>query len=571
MSLSPKRALRRVKHLLQPAPPPPYSYQTSKWYPNWSALLHRDRRVWNKALKNAKNGPQILIATGLGGHAPSAILESTLAVALTLRGANVSTLLCDHALAGCHQALVTEFPNVEQFLENGPAKLCQWCFAPAYEVYQSLGLPVLKYSDYLDESKQKQALDIAHTLPREEIPNFRWNGIAIGEHAMAGALRFYARGELEVGEIEEQVLRRYLRGSLQTTFAMEGLFDAHQFVSACFNHGIYVPQGLVGDVARSKNVRVVNWLPGYRKRRFIFTHHETYHHALMTEPIENWETVAWSPELEQITLEYLKSRWYGTRDWIWFHEKPQHELEQIVAELGIDFSKPTIGMLTNVMWDAQLHYRANAFPNMLAWVLETIRYFAQRPDLQLLIRIHPAEIRGTVPSRQPLLAEIQKAFPELPSNVFIIPPESSISTYVAMEQCDSVIIYGTKTGVELTSNGIPVIVAGEAWIRNKGLTLDACSPQEYIQLLDRLPLRWRLDDAQRTRALKYAFHFFFRRMIPLPMFEPQSGFPFYRVNLTSIEQLAPGADRGLDLVCEGILKGREFVYPAERYPEPAED
>ena len=77
-------------------------------------------------------------------------------------------------------------------------------------------------------------------------------------------------------------------------------------------------------------------------------------------------------------------------------------------------------MLTNVMWDAQLHYRANAFPNMLEWVIQTIRYFIGRPELQLLIRVHPAEIRGNLPSRQPLVAEIQREFPRLPRNVIVI-------------------------------------------------------------------------------------------------------------------------------------------------------
>src|SRR5262245_18244532 len=99
---------------------------------------------------------------------------------------------------------------------------------------------------------------------------------------------------------------------------------------------------------------------------------------------------------------------------------------------------------------------------MLAWILETIRQLTRRRDLQLLIRIHPAEIRGSIPSRQPILAEIRKAFPQLPANVFVIPPENDSSTYAAMYQCNAVLIYGTKTGVELTSAGIPVVVAGEA-------------------------------------------------------------------------------------------------------------
>ena len=146
-----------------------------------------------------------------------------------------------------------------------------------------------------------------------------------------------------------------------------------------------------------------------------------------------------------------------------------------------------IGLLTNVSWDAQLHYPANAFPNMLEWLVRTCEYFATRPDLQLLIRVHPAEISGFPPSRQPILGELRRRVPRLPPNILVVPPESRMSTYALMSLCNAAIIYGTKMGVELTSVGLPVIVAGEAWIRNKGLTHDASSPEEYIRLLDQLP------------------------------------------------------------------------------------
>jgi hypothetical protein len=126
-----------------------------------------------------------------------------------------------------------------------------------------------------------------------------------------------------------------------------------------------------------------------------------------------------------------------------------------------------------------------------------------------------------------------------------------------------VIIYGTKTGVELSALGLPVIVAGEAWIRNKGVTLDAGSASEYFRLLDTLPLPGRLDQATRLRALKYAYHFFFRRMIPLRFFPQGQGWPPRSLALTSLSALMPGQSLGLDIVCEGILGGTPFIYPAE--------
>jgi hypothetical protein len=283
----------------------------------------------------------------------------------------------------------------------------------------------------------------------------------------------------------------------------------------------------------------------------------------MAEPADAWENMPWTPAMEQQILTYLKSRWSGTRDWIWFHDEPDEDFAAYASEAGLDLNKPIVALLTNVMWDAQLHYPANAFENMLDWVLQSIHYFSGRPDLQLLIRVHPAEIRGTARSRQPLVAEIERAYPKLPPNVFVIPPESHVSTYAAVATANAAIIYGTKTGVELTSVGIPTIVAGEAWIRNKGLTLDASSPEDYFRILETLPLPDRMPDDQVTRARKYAYHFFFRRMVPVPCITPTRAVPPFRVSLDRLDDLLPGKQPGLDILCDGILSGNPFIYPAE--------
>jgi predicted nucleic acid-binding protein len=532
-------------------------------YPDWRAIQNSGLRL-SQARTVARTGQRVLIATSVGSHLPGTSLESVLGAALALRGAEPEVLLCDGVLPACLACDITWYPNPTLFVRHGPTRdLCRHCFTPGALMYQSLGLPVHTYSSQVTAEESAEAARLAAELPVGEIPNYRVDDLAVGEHAVAGTLRFFARATLETEPHAEAVLRRYFHAALITVIATRRLVRSRGYQIVVMHHGIYVPQGLIGEVCRQEGVRVVTWNPAYRKRRFVFSHEDTYHHTLMTEPVETWEDLPWTPEMESELMEYLRSRWHGAEDWIWFHERPQVNLEAISKEVGVDFSRPTIGMLTNVMWDAQLHYPANAFPNMLEWTLQTIRYFAARPDLQLLIRVHPAELRGTLPSRQPIADEIRRVFPTLPSNVFLVPAESQVSTYAAMSACDAVIIYGTKTGVELTSMGIPVIVAGEAWIRNKGLTLDATSPAQYFSLLDRLPTGQRLDQATVTRARKYAYHFFFRRMIPLEFMEPQKGWPPFAVAIDNLEALRPGASPGLDLVCDGILHGTPFIYPAE--------
>lgn len=531
--------------------------------PDWQRYVSNSP-MWKQALTGAIKGKRVLIATSVGGLSAATILEGTLGIAMTLRGANVRFLLCDGILPACLQVHAGKVKQVDVVTGYKlKSQICPGCVARGSATYKTTGLPISYYSDFIEETEKASLRDLASGIPLAEIRAYEQNGVALGEHAFAGTLRFFASGHLPVTVEAENVLRRYFEAALITNVVMGKVLAKHTPEVVLFHHGIYVPQGIIGEVCRKIGVRVVNWQVAYRKKCFIFSHRETYHHTLINEPTSNWENISWNEHLEAETILYLKSRWYGSDDWIWFHDQPKHEAAAITKETGIDFSKPTITLLTNVFWDAQLHFKANAFGDMLDWLLRTIEYFKHRPDLQLAIRIHPAEVRGAIPSRQPLVAEIGKVFSKLPPNVYLIPPESQVSTYVLCENSDSVIIFGTKTGVELAAMSIPVVVAGEAWIRNKGITLDATSADSYFALLDTLPLKKRLSTEQVARAKKYAFHFFFRRFIPIDSMEPSTAGVPYEVNIDDLDALMPGCDVGLDVVCSGILEESEFIYPAE--------
>ena len=507
----------------------------------------------------------MLIATNIGGHGPVSVMESTLAAALALRDAEVEIVLCDAALPACLRAEYADLPDDSVLTERRlPKTFCPTCQGRGRAMFEPLGLKVHYLSELITQADRDEALAIAEATPAAEIDGLVLEGLQIGEHARAGALRYYTRGDLEAEPNGETVLRRYLEASILSIRAYQRLLARGSYDVAVFHHGLYVPQGLVGEVCRARGVRVVNWVVAYRNNSFVLSHEDTYHHTMMTEPVSAWQDMAWGERQRQEIADYLKSRSHGGRDWIGFHEKAEEDAGVVLGSLGLDLGKPIIGMLSNVVWDAQLHYPANAFASQADWAVRTIEYFRARPELQLLLRVHPAEVRGTSPSRQPLAAEIARLVPDLPPNVFIVPPESPVSTYAAMAGCDSVLIYGTKMGVELTPLGIPVVVAGEAWIKNKGLTLDAATPEDYLRILDSLPLGRRLEPDVVERARKYAYHFFFRRMIPLGFLRKVNSNLFFTPDIAGVDELAEGSDVALDLVCEAILTGSPFVYPAER-------
>jgi len=305
-----KRGIRRVPALWRASRLLRRWYHArSDAYPDWPAILASEPERWENARRSAAGGPRVLMATSIGSYAHAITLESALAAALTFRGAEVHTLLCDAALPACAECEASLYPNLARFARQGPqSDLCRDCLWPAERVYRSLGITVHRYSDWLFPDDKAQAREIAASLPFAAIQGYERDGIAIGEHAYAGALRFFASGSLDDEPQGEAVLRRYLESALLTATATTRLLRGVGFTSTVFTHGIYVPWGLVGAVARREGVRVATWNVAYRKRRFIFSHDDTYHHTLMTEPRAHWESLVLTETQERELMQYLASQ-----------------------------------------------------------------------------------------------------------------------------------------------------------------------------------------------------------------------------------------------------------------------
>ena len=280
----------------------------------WRRLLADQPGRWQEALARAQGGMPVLVAPSHGGHRALQAMESLLAVALTLRGARVSVLLCDGALPACLMCQIQGI-SPEELLSRGPERICAQCYAPARRAYDLLGLPVMTYSQCLRPGQAARAARPARRIPAGDLASFRLRDLPVGEHALAGALRYFARGDLNDEPRGEEVLRLYLAAALLTARAADNLLADKAPACMVANHGIYVPQGILNEVCQRRGARVVNWNPSYRKRTFIFSHRETYHHALLNEPVSLWEDIPWNQDMAARTMEYLESRRRGSRDW----------------------------------------------------------------------------------------------------------------------------------------------------------------------------------------------------------------------------------------------------------------
>ena len=112
----------------------------------WERIIKAQRAEWEQALYRAQKGPKILIATSTGKEGMARPVESLLAVALTLRGANVHILLCDQFLPACSIAISTRVPNLYEFVTHGlTQRTCPECHQKGVSAYEALGLPIFSY------------------------------------------------------------------------------------------------------------------------------------------------------------------------------------------------------------------------------------------------------------------------------------------------------------------------------------------------------------------------------------------------------------------------------------------
>lgn len=505
-----------------------------------------ESQAWETARTRA-DGPRVLMATSLGMHATAVTLDSLIAVALTWRGARVDFLQCDAALPACQMIDHGFAPSDAVYARHGPTRdFCGVCTRMGRAAFAPLGLPVRTFTP-------DPAAGPGAASPEPD------------EHAHAGALRFFGRERLDEEAHGPAVARRYAQAGVLARTQADALMARERYDVVVAHHGIYVPQGPIVAAAKAAGARVVTWHPSYRRGRVIYQHDETYHRAMITEPEAAWDQPL-SADAERALNRYLASRETGAQDWIRFQPGAPNDRAELERALELDLSKPTLLLLGNVAWDAKLHFPQTAFTSMTDWAISTVDWCAGRDDVQLIVRAHPGEDRSAPRARDRLVDAVRAARPTLPANVRLVGPESALNTYALAQAARAVTIYNTKMGVELAARGRRVAVAGDAWIRGKGFSADAEDQASYHGALETALAEPDLTASQRERARRYAFHFFFRRCIPIDALDAEGGWPLFALRPDAAARAKPGADAGLDAICAGVMNGDPFETPPSLLP-----
>ncbi len=288
---------------------------------------------------------------------------------------------------------------------------------------------------------------------------------------------------------------------------------------ALIPNGLILEMGVIFRVARFLGLPAVTYEFSDQREQVWLAHDS----PIMQQNTDDlWQARRQAPLTEAMyqRLADLENARRGARAWgksdrLWQYVSAQGG-EATRRSLGLD-ERPVVLLAANVLGDSLTLGRDLFAASMGEWITRTVRFFADHPEVQFVVRVHPGE--RIVPQAQSMADVVREALPELPEHIRIVGADDPVNTYDLIEIAALGLVYTTTVGMEMAMTGLPVIVCGKTHYRGRGFTLDPDSWEAYFETLTRLLSDLpghRLSEEQVSLAWNYAYRFFFEYPRPFP-------------------------------------------------------
>ena len=516
-----------------------------------------------------KSSPEfnVLFFTGYGLGYHIETIEPILMSSLLNRGVHITSMYCNNSLPCCEFNIIgNETKGLSKLHLRGLSDFanyntCNFCINSIKLMYDHMPIDVIGINNYLSICDYELANDLVNSIDIDNFRNFVYKNINVGEQAFASYLRATFNGHVELISYNIVLIKKFLRSAILLAISTEIAFKKIKPDRVVLIHGLYNIHGIPTEIARKLNIPVIILGGGgIRKDTIIACHGETYHKQLVNESNTIWENITLNSYKIEKVLNYVNKKKYSGSgvDYLNYHPNPIESNDFIYRFLKINDNRKIITIFTNVVWDAQILYQGNIFKDIYDWLEFTILEIKKNKNIIGIIRVHPAEKKGNSPTNQPIMDEIFKRIKILPDNIRVVEAENNISSYSLAKISHASIIYGTKMGLEIALMKIPLIICGETFSRKKGYGIDINDKIQYTNLLKNIETYSFNIDKFYERSLKYAYYYYFCRMIDMPFTTTTNNLQNITINYDKPSDLKN--NKNINLICDGIINLSNFYY-----------
>ncbi len=482
----------------------------------------------------------------------SNLFEGLIGYAMKLRGYKVYCLLDGGMLKR------SENSNVDSnyFISNCLSVFEQKRF------YKIFGFIPLYFDELIDKKEVESIANDIENLTKEEIVDFKFNGVKVGVHAQYGVMR-YLKVESILNEHTE-LLREFLITSIYTSLATTKAAAKCNPDFAIISHGCYSTWGTSLDTLKRKGIETSVWGRGYiGNGNLLISHNESYLFDYIYEDNSLWDNEPLSfDNVEKIKNYYKNKRVRGNSvDGLSYYKKIDNDNHDEFEKLSIRNKKykKSIGIFPNIPWDGTMFSASKSFKNMKDFVQAFIILAKENQDTHFIIRAHPAEEeRKGNESRETFKDILYNISKEIPENVTYIEPKSKVTSYQVSDIVNAALMFGSTLSLEFSVAGLPVIQVGLTNTSNKGIVYEPKNLEELKIIVKIVTENDYIHPvSMHDRAIKYAYHWVYRKHIPETLVNLKS-LEFQGYKIESTKDMAIGENKILDFICNR-LETREPV------------
>jgi len=392
--------------------------------------------------------------------------------------------------------------------------ICRKCRRQAGLLLNRMKLKHRPYSELInpDVLASVEARILNQPLSSEDIRMrmpFPHDGIDISEYAHASTVRYYQTGLIPESAEAVQYYRDCLVNAAISIEVARSVLEQEKPDLIVTSHAIYTTWGAAYEYWRKNGQNVLVYGQSGAARGRVWFLRNNYIQNLWKEPLRaQQEAVATMLTRDQVRFvdSYLAARAEMREgDTEIYDMSPNHEASTDVH--SDESPAEQYALFPNVPWDAAVIGRSSVFSSMIDWVVTTARYFKKHPEKRLFIRVHPSEntlMRSTATLEETLRVHYPDALDA--DNIRVISAGDPVSSYALARDVDVSLVFNGTLGLELASQGLPVIVAAKA---HYAMVIEAPSTrEEYFELLDE-PRRVKQRAVEiREQALRYSYWYF---------------------------------------------------------------
>ena len=397
--------------------------------------------------------------------------ESIVCKALSNKGHHVTQVRCD----GIYKKNCISMSAAGVWYYSDEAdknKVCSQCKNSTLALKSQFGFDFIYIDDFITAEDLLMIDDITNNVDVNNWTELIYENIPIGKYA---SYEFLLNRKIANIDFDLKLLPEYraaLWNSLITFVATKRIMSQYRVDRVISYNNLYSCNHVFSEVSKIYGASIFSLHAGshHKYRLSEMTIFKDYIYQSLTNRTDAWNVYSENPigrkQIRKV-YEHVEELLEAKSPWVYSIKSNNKSADEIKTKLKVPVgAKVLLATMASgderfaaAMVDALPPYETPFFKTQLDWIEYLIELASDRPDLYLIIRVHPREFpnkREKVLSTQATI--LLNSFNNLPANVIVNWPEDNISLHDLVKIVDVGLNATSTAGLELLMFGIPVVI-----------------------------------------------------------------------------------------------------------------